>query len=292
MLRAVCTPVDTEMHAMHAPPTTQSADTAAVPGCTHATHALHDNRSESGLLDLVAAGGTPQPCCSHGMHTVHGVNSHLAETLADTSHGKGNGCCTLAGSWLGGLCPRRRTHGANAQAVPGAPTLGTSNSKGQYNMRTPIHLVMWHMLWDCQRLVIDAFTVQDLGKARAHVRMHEWHALSQVPQNDKEGHALNDRSNGGTMHAVDALAADVDREDSAAHYVQQIAERRAVRIAVLLAFFNQISASTAIMNYAPVLLKDVGVASSELAMELSAIISCAKTVGIILGAFPSSYFLH
>jgi hypothetical protein len=62
------------------------------------------------------------------------------------------------------------------------------------------------------------------------------------------------------------------------------AERRALRIALALAVFNQISASTSLINYAPELLQRTGVADSASAMLLSAPVSACKAVGILLGA--------
>lgn len=65
---------------------------------------------------------------------------------------------------------------------------------------------------------------------------------------------------------------------------EEAGERRAVRIALLLAFFNQIGASTSLINYAPEVLEDAGVASRQRAMQLSAAIGGCKTLGILLGA--------
>lgn len=73
-------------------------------------------------------------------------------------------------------------------------------------------------------------------------------------------------------------------------------ERRAVRLALVLAAFNQLTASTAIINYAPEVLKRVGAAvvtdaAAELqenrhAILLSALVALAKTVGVVSGAQP------
>lgn len=61
-------------------------------------------------------------------------------------------------------------------------------------------------------------------------------------------------------------------------------ERRAVRIALALAVFNQIGASTSLINYAPEVLQDAGVQTRQRAMQLSAAIGGFKTLGILLGA--------
>eukprot|EP00892_Ulva_mutabilis_P011254 jgi/Ulvmu1/8500/UM044_0034.1 len=60
-------------------------------------------------------------------------------------------------------------------------------------------------------------------------------------------------------------------------------ERRAVRIALLLAIFNQIGASTSLINYAPEVLQDAGVDGRQRAMQLSAAIGGCKTIGILFG---------
>lgn len=57
-------------------------------------------------------------------------------------------------------------------------------------------------------------------------------------------------------------------------------ERRAFRMALWLAFFNQAFASTAIINYAPTLLQLAGVHSETTATLFSAAISGSKLVGI------------
>lgn len=67
---------------------------------------------------------------------------------------------------------------------------------------------------------------------------------------------------------------------------EEAGERRAVRIALLLAFFNQAGASTSLINYAPEVLHDAGVESRQRAMQLSAAIGGCKTLGILLGAAP------
>lgn len=56
-------------------------------------------------------------------------------------------------------------------------------------------------------------------------------------------------------------------------------ERAAAVIAVLLAFFNQIAASTSIINYAPEVFERVGVTRDKSALMYSALIAAAKTVG-------------
>jgi hypothetical protein len=53
-------------------------------------------------------------------------------------------------------------------------------------------------------------------------------------------------------------------------------ERRAMRIALALAFFNQAIASSAIVNYAPRLLSSIGVASHMMATLLTAAITASK----------------
>ncbi|GAX75807.1 hypothetical protein CEUSTIGMA_g3250.t1 [Chlamydomonas eustigma] len=63
-------------------------------------------------------------------------------------------------------------------------------------------------------------------------------------------------------------------------------ERRSFMIAIMLAFFNQATASTAIINFAPTLLIGVGGTagiSGESAVLLSTAVSVAKTVGVLIG---------
>ena len=64
-------------------------------------------------------------------------------------------------------------------------------------------------------------------------------------------------------------------------------ERAAAVIAVLLAFFNQIAASTSIINYAPEVFERVGVTRDKSALMYSALIAAAKTVGSFGGAAPT-----
>jgi hypothetical protein len=60
-------------------------------------------------------------------------------------------------------------------------------------------------------------------------------------------------------------------------------ERRAAAIAVALAAFNQLSASTSIINYAPEVLSRVGVHGHERALELSALVAAGKALGVGVG---------
>ena len=61
-------------------------------------------------------------------------------------------------------------------------------------------------------------------------------------------------------------------------------ERRAVALATLLAVFNQIGASTSIINYAPDVLQRAGVHGNQRAVLMSSLIGVAKTVGVFMGA--------
>lgn len=62
-------------------------------------------------------------------------------------------------------------------------------------------------------------------------------------------------------------------------------ERAAFRMALLLAFFNQAFASTAIINYAPSVLQHAGVESGAAASLFTALIGGSKLIGVILAFF-------
>lgn len=59
-------------------------------------------------------------------------------------------------------------------------------------------------------------------------------------------------------------------------------ERRALRTACWLAFFNQAVASTAIINYAPTLMREAGLRSASAASLLTAAVGGSKLVGVSL----------
>eukprot|EP00891_Asterochloris_glomerata_P006599 jgi/Astpho2/6599/fgenesh1_pm.00101_%23_4_t len=59
-------------------------------------------------------------------------------------------------------------------------------------------------------------------------------------------------------------------------------ERKAVWVAILLAFFNQGCASTAVINYAPTVLEGAGVRNYADATAWTAMITGAKTVGVFI----------
>ena len=61
-------------------------------------------------------------------------------------------------------------------------------------------------------------------------------------------------------------------------------ERRAALVAMWLAVFNQIGASTSIINYAPQVLEVSGVKRDEKAILMSSLISLAKAAGVVIGA--------
>jgi Sugar (and other) transporter len=65
-------------------------------------------------------------------------------------------------------------------------------------------------------------------------------------------------------------------------------ERRAVLLTVSLAVFNQIGASTSIINYAPQVLEKAGVLHDQQAILISSLIAAAKAVGVGLGALLPS----
>lgn len=66
-------------------------------------------------------------------------------------------------------------------------------------------------------------------------------------------------------------------------------ERRAAATAVWLAVFNQIGASTSIINYAPRVLEVSGVRQDEQAILMSSLIALAKTVGVVIGALAREH---
>jgi hypothetical protein len=69
--------------------------------------------------------------------------------------------------------------------------------------------------------------------------------------------------------------------------------RKAATIAVVLAFFNQISASTSIINYAPEIFKRVGVTHDVNAVLYTSMVAAAKTMGVLAGVprdVPSSRY--
>jgi hypothetical protein len=64
-------------------------------------------------------------------------------------------------------------------------------------------------------------------------------------------------------------------------------ERHGVVLAVGLAFFNQISASTSIINYAPEVLEQVGVHKHREAILFSSLVGGGKLFGVLAGALLS-----
>jgi Sugar (and other) transporter len=60
-------------------------------------------------------------------------------------------------------------------------------------------------------------------------------------------------------------------------------EQRAVALAIALAFFNQVGASTSIINYAPEVLQQAGLRENQRAILVSSLIGVAKMVGVLIG---------
>lgn len=243
-------------------------------------HSLQNNDREeqpsSGVDNVFPAERVPQPTHMHGMHAGCG------DTLNTCSSPQNTRFIPSVVSWLQGVWPQARMHEHHAQ-VPASEDIAT-HMKARYDMHTPMHLVLWHMLGDCRDLLVNAFSVGNCGRK---AQRHAQHALYQA-------HSNNDTDTHGELVEGAALSQQQSHAEPPATVALEIgggsfaltAERRAVRIAVVLAFFNQISASTSIINYAPVVLKHVGVSTSAVAMELAAVVSCCKTVGIIVGALP------
>jgi hypothetical protein len=179
-------------------------------------------------------------------------------------------------SWLQGIWPNWTMHEYHAPAQSAA----IAHTRARSDMHAPIYVVLWHMLRDCRELLVDAFSFRNL---KSSMLMHGHHACRHVPSNeeaDSRGFIDCAVDNQGQSHS---LTLDASGREARVGASSNTAERRSIRIAVILAVLNQISASTSIINYAPVLLKDVGVSSSEVAMELASAVGTFKMIGIILG---------
>ena len=230
---------------------------------------------------VLSAGTATEPPHMHGMRSDF-------DTFTPSNSLQTPGRASSVIAWLRGWWTQRVMHEYHAPEVPASDDIAT-HMKTRYDMHTPMHLVLWHMLRDCRKLLGDAFSIRQV---RSRVGMHEQHALYRThacSSSDADADARMAQFTSRTHHTSNNESAASQSETSCMHgqSFAHTAEQRAIRIAVVLAFFNQISASSSIINYAPVVLKLMGVESWQHSMELAAVVSCYKTVGIILGAIWS-----
>jgi|TARA_B110000503_G_scaffold129541_1_gene201866 MFS family permease len=73
--------------------------------------------------------------------------------------------------------------------------------------------------------------------------------------------------------------------ESAQLFSKSHPEHKPVRVAAVLAFFNQASCSTSLVNYAPLLLRGAGMRSEADAVLFASLISVCKFTGVLLSMF-------
>lgn len=313
LLRTTGTPSDAVMHAVDSSGVFRGACSAAAgkhqPTSPTRSHRVDDHEPDQAarvpFQDIQACGDEiavpvgldPQQSRMHATHAGNRVDALVNCEQALFSYGSPRraGLISSAVSWLRGVRPQGRMHEYHAQV---SDSDDADQSVVSHDMCTPMHVVLWHMLGDCWHLLSDAISVT---RFLPPGHMHEGHARYQTCTVTKQS-AAGTHGTGVVVHSprsqqLSQLMSQQNAESAVSHTAAKAvseagmhdqtfghaAERRSVRIAVVLACFNQVSASTSIINYAPVVLKYVGVSTSELAIELAALVSCCKTVGIVLG---------